>query len=100
MHRTEPTRLQSLALQLSEKVSSLMDNNEKMAEMKQGGLYQRQGSFGIILLFLHLSISTASLIIQLVGANQFSSQSISSDMHTHTHTVTQSSIKTIIIQLQ
>jgi translation initiation factor 3 subunit C len=43
MHRTEPTRLQSLALQLSEKVSSLMDNNEKMAEMKQGGFYQRQG---------------------------------------------------------
>ncbi|KAK2168655.1 hypothetical protein LSH36_15g12053 [Paralvinella palmiformis] len=46
MHRTEPTRLQSLALQLSEKVSSLMDNNEKMAEMKQGGLYQRQGGQG------------------------------------------------------
>lgn len=36
MHRTEPTRLQSLALQLSEKVSSLVDNNEKIMEFKQG----------------------------------------------------------------
>lgn len=43
MHRTEPTRLQSLALQLSEKVSSLMENNEKLVEMKQGGFYQRGG---------------------------------------------------------
>lgn len=36
MHRTEPTRLQSLALQLSEKVSSLVETNERMMEMKQG----------------------------------------------------------------
>lgn len=39
MHRTEPTRLQSLALQLSEKVSSLIDNNEKIMELKQGNLF-------------------------------------------------------------
>ena len=46
MHRTEPTRLQSLALQLSEKVSSLVDFNERMMEAKQGGgffNYQRGG---------------------------------------------------------
>lgn len=44
MHRTEPTRLQSLALQLSEKVSSLVDNNERIMELKQGNLfYQKSG---------------------------------------------------------
>lgn len=41
MHRTEPTRLQSLALQLSEKVSSLVDNNEKIMEFKQGNFFQK-----------------------------------------------------------
>ncbi|XP_060068730.1 eukaryotic translation initiation factor 3 subunit C-like isoform X2 [Ylistrum balloti] len=39
MHRTEPTRLQSLALQLSEKVSSLVDNNERIMDLKQGNLF-------------------------------------------------------------
>lgn len=44
MHRTEPTRLQSLALQLSEKVSSLVDNNERIMELKQGNLFfQKSG---------------------------------------------------------
>merc|ERR1711988_952151 len=38
MHRTEPTRLQSLALQLSEKVAYL-DNNERLMEMKQGNFF-------------------------------------------------------------
>merc|ERR1719277_271694 len=37
MHRTEPSRLQALALQLSEKVASLVDFNERMMEAKQGG---------------------------------------------------------------
>ncbi|XP_022339247.2 eukaryotic translation initiation factor 3 subunit C-like isoform X2 [Crassostrea virginica] len=45
MHRTEPTRLQSLALQLSEKVSSLVDNNERIMELKQGNLFfQKSGN--------------------------------------------------------
>jgi len=39
MHRTEPTRLQSLALQLSEKVAYLVDNNERLMEMKQGNFF-------------------------------------------------------------
>ncbi|GFR65330.1 eukaryotic translation initiation factor 3 subunit C [Elysia marginata] len=39
MHRTEPTRLQSLALQLSEKVGSLVDNNERIMEIKQGNFF-------------------------------------------------------------
>jgi len=46
MHRTEPTRLQSLALQLSEKVSSLVDNNERMMEMKSGTFFGFQKGFG------------------------------------------------------
>jgi len=47
MHRTEPTRLQSLALQLAEKMASLVDQNERMLEMKTTGPgyfnYPRQG---------------------------------------------------------
>uniref|UniRef100_A0A2C9JIY5 Eukaryotic translation initiation factor 3 subunit C n=1 Tax=Biomphalaria glabrata TaxID=6526 RepID=A0A2C9JIY5_BIOGL len=39
MHRTEPTRLQSLALQLSEKVGSLVENNERIMEIKQGNFF-------------------------------------------------------------
>lgn len=39
MHRTEPTRLQSLALQLSDKVASLVDNNERIMEMKSGNFF-------------------------------------------------------------
>lgn len=36
MHRTEPTRLQAMALQLAEKVNSLVETNERLMEMKQG----------------------------------------------------------------
>ncbi|KAH9518662.1 Eukaryotic translation initiation factor 3 subunit C [Bulinus truncatus] len=39
MHRTEPTRLQSLALQLAEKVGSLVENNERIMEIKQGNFF-------------------------------------------------------------
>jgi len=50
MHRTEPTRLQSLALQLSDKVGSLVDNNERVMEIKQGNYFfnknnQREGGY-------------------------------------------------------
>jgi len=47
MHRTEPSRLQSLALQLAEKMASLVDQNERTLEVKTSGLgyfnYQRPG---------------------------------------------------------
>ena len=47
MHRTEPSRLQSLALQLAEKMASLVDQNERLLEMKTAGPgyfnYQRPG---------------------------------------------------------
>ena len=37
MRRTEPTRLQSLALQLASKVSNMTENNEKLMDAKTGG---------------------------------------------------------------
>lgn len=50
MHRTEPSRLQSLALQLAEKMASLVDQNERTLEVKTSGLgyfnYQRPGQQG------------------------------------------------------
>ena len=36
MHRTEPTKLQTLALQLSEKITTLMDQTERMIQIKGG----------------------------------------------------------------
>ncbi|XP_046685808.1 eukaryotic translation initiation factor 3 subunit C-like [Homalodisca vitripennis] len=38
MHRSEPSRLQSLALQLADKVNNLVESNERIFEMKQGKL--------------------------------------------------------------
>jgi len=37
MHRTEPTRLQSLSLQLADKISQLTENNERLLEFRPGG---------------------------------------------------------------
>ncbi|KAF6025727.1 EIF3C [Bugula neritina] len=46
MHRTEPSRLQSIALQLSDKVGSLVENNERLMEIKQGNFnYQNKGGY-------------------------------------------------------
>ncbi|XP_077995240.1 eukaryotic translation initiation factor 3 subunit C-like [Glandiceps talaboti] len=41
MHRCEPTRLQSMSLQLSEKVQSLVENNERLMEMKSGNVLRQ-----------------------------------------------------------
>lgn len=41
MHRSEPSRLQALAMQLTDKVTSLVDANERIFEMKQGSFFQR-----------------------------------------------------------
>lgn len=38
MRRTEPSRLQSLALQLASKVANMTDNNEKLMDGKNGGV--------------------------------------------------------------
>jgi len=43
MHRSEPSRLQSLALQFTDKVNNFVDSNERIFEMKQGAqLFTRQ----------------------------------------------------------
>merc|ERR1719219_2556128 len=42
MHRTEPSHLQSLALQLSEKFSTLVDHNERIMEIRQGTFFSYQ----------------------------------------------------------
>ncbi|KAM9837629.1 eukaryotic translation initiation factor 3 subunit C isoform 1-T1 [Aulostomus maculatus] len=47
MHRTEPTSLQNMALQLAEKLGSLVENNERVFDLKQGvyGGYFNRGVF-------------------------------------------------------
>merc|ERR1719431_597605 len=42
MHRTEPSHLQSMALQLSEKFSTLVDHNERINEIRQGTFFSYQ----------------------------------------------------------
>lgn len=46
MHRTEPTSLQNMALQLAEKLGSLVENNERVFDVKQGvyGGYFNRGT--------------------------------------------------------
>nr|CAD7589925.1 unnamed protein product [Timema genevievae] len=46
MHRSEPTRLQALALQLTDKVNNFVDANERIFEMKQGNFFNRSGNQG------------------------------------------------------
>ena len=45
MHRSEPSRLQALAMQFVDKVTNLVDVNEKIFDMKQGNFFQR-GNMG------------------------------------------------------
>lgn len=50
MHRTEPTSLQNMALQLAEKLGGLVENNERVFDLKQGvygGYFNRGSVFGI-----------------------------------------------------
>lgn len=46
MHRTEPTSLQNMALQLAEKLGGLVENNERVFDVKQGvyGGYFNRGA--------------------------------------------------------
>merc|ERR1719350_510091 len=47
MHKSEPSRLQSIALQLSDKVSQLVENNERLLEQRgQGGWQNRNWEGG------------------------------------------------------
>ncbi|KAH8876745.1 Eukaryotic translation initiation factor 3 subunit C [Schistosoma japonicum] len=44
MHKTERSRLQALALQLSDKVNSIVEMNDKLVESRSGGLSGLKGS--------------------------------------------------------
>ncbi len=46
MHRTEPTSLQNMTLQLAEKLGGLVENNERVFDLKQGvyGGYFNRGT--------------------------------------------------------
>jgi len=46
MHRTEPSRLQSMSLQLADKLSNLVDNNEKILKIRQGPFAFSRGNQG------------------------------------------------------
>ncbi|XP_048505751.1 eukaryotic translation initiation factor 3 subunit C isoform X2 [Athalia rosae] len=46
MHRSEPSRLQSLALQLTDKVNNFVDSNDRIFELKQGNFFSRGGNQG------------------------------------------------------
>ena len=43
MHKSEPSRLQSIALQLSDKVSQLVENNERLLKQRGQGDWQNRG---------------------------------------------------------
>lgn len=59
MHRTEPTCLQNMALQLAEKLGSLVENNERVFDLKQGvyGGYFNRGEEQIRDLYLSSILS-------------------------------------------
>ena len=44
MHRSEPSRLQSLALQLTDKALNFVESNERLYETKQGTFFNRGGT--------------------------------------------------------
>ncbi|RWS28477.1 eukaryotic translation initiation factor 3 subunit C-like protein, partial [Leptotrombidium deliense] len=44
MHRTEPSRIQGLALQLADKVNTLVEHNEKIWELKQTSNFSNQSN--------------------------------------------------------
>lgn len=46
MHRSEPSRLQALSMQLADKITNLLDANERICENKQTNFFQRgQGGY-------------------------------------------------------
>lgn len=44
MHRSEPSRLQALSMQLADKVTNLVDANERIFEVKQGTNFYQRGN--------------------------------------------------------
>jgi len=46
LHRTDPTRLQNMAMQLAEKVSTIVDMNERILEARAGGFQNNRNYDG------------------------------------------------------
>lgn len=44
MHRSEPSRLQAISMQLVDKVTNLVDANERIFEVKQGNNFYQRGN--------------------------------------------------------
>ena len=57
MHRTEPSRLQSLSLQLADKVSQLVENNERLLELRPGGKHHFFKDWALSELFYCININ-------------------------------------------
>uniref|UniRef100_A0A8C1H031 Eukaryotic translation initiation factor 3 subunit C n=1 Tax=Cyprinus carpio TaxID=7962 RepID=A0A8C1H031_CYPCA len=88
MHRTEPTSLQNMALQLAEKLGGLVENNERVFDLKQGvyggyfnrdqrgGYQQKQGYHrgG----YEHLSVTSKLLFTLFCGGSSQNALSLSS----------------------
>lgn len=62
MHRSEPSRLQSLALQLADKVTNFVDSNERIFEMKSGKI-----GIWIILPSLNSCLVSAFTVFGITG---------------------------------
>lgn len=60
MHRSEPSRLQALSTQLTDKVTNLVDANERIFELKQGNMFQR--GFQVCRKGLHVLSSVYSVV--------------------------------------
>lgn len=62
MHRSEPSRLQALSMQLADKVTNLVDANERIFEVKQGNnFYQRGNQLKNFVSIFFLYIQTFSI---------------------------------------
>ena len=65
MHRTEPSRLQSLSLQLADKLAQLVENNERLLELRPGGkrIYLFFNSTGFFRAFFIFKVTRPMKII-------------------------------------
>lgn len=50
LHRCEPSRLQALALQLTDKLFNFVDSNERIFEMKQNPFFPRGNMVNLIVI--------------------------------------------------
>lgn len=76
MHRSEPSRLQSLALQLADKINNFVESNERILETKQGNFFLRganQVSFFCIVRHYDINIKYNLIKIRIILCKCFES---------------------------